>query len=56
MPIFRSCAPNVNPAVPFSTRKAVMPFDPASGSTVAKTRYRSASGALLIQTLDPVSR
>ena len=56
MPIFRSWAPNRKPAVPFSTRNAVMPFGPAAGSRVAKTRYRSASGAFEIQIFVPVSR
>src|SRR6188474_1380005 len=56
MPIFFSCAPNENPGDPFSTRNAVMAFDPADGSSDAKTRYRSASGAFEIQILEPVSR
>ena len=56
MPILRSCAPNRNPGVPFSTRKAVIARAPAAGSSVAKTRYRSASGAFEIQIFVPFSR
>ena len=37
MPIFRSCAPNRNPAAPFSTRKAVMPA--ASGLRIHRREH-----------------
>ena len=42
--------------VPFSTRNAVIAFAPALGSSVANTRYRSASGAFEIQIFVPVNR
>jgi len=38
IPIFFSWVPNVKPAMPFSTRNAAIPRDPAVGSTEANTR------------------
>ena len=55
MPSLSSFFPTENPGNPRSTRNAVMPRYPASGFAFAKTMNRSASAALVIHSLRPVS-
>ncbi|MNX94877.1 hypothetical protein D3C86_1271250 [compost metagenome] len=55
-PILRSAGPVLRPGVPRSIKKALMPCAPGvSGSVRAKTVNRSASGALVIKHLLPLS-
>ena len=52
---FWSGLPVERPRVPLSTRNAVMPDMPFLRSTVANTRKRSATGALVAKVLEPFS-
>ena len=55
MPSLSSFFPISKPGVSRSTMKLVMPRWPAAGSTLAMTRNRPASAALVIHSLRPVS-
>ncbi len=55
MPSLSSFCAVENPRMPFSTRNAVMPRGPASGSVFAYTTSVSASGPLVIHILLPLS-
>ena len=54
MPIFFSSLPTLKPGNVFSTKKALMPFGPLSGSVTAKTVITSATLPCVIQTLLPL--
>ena len=55
IPSLSSFLPTAKPGKPRSIRKAVMPRYPASGFALANTMNMSASLALVIQSLRPVS-
>ena len=55
-PIFCTAGLMVRPGMSFSTRKALTPPAPLSGSTVAKTSIKSATGPLVTKLLLPFSR
>ena len=55
MPSLSSFRPTAKPSKARSTTNAVMPRCFAAGSTVAKTRKKSASAAFVIHSLRPVS-
>ena len=55
MPSLSSFCAVLKPGMPCSMRKAVIPFGPSAGSTVAYTTSTSAPGPLVIHILLPFS-
>ena len=53
-PILRSCRPALNPGVPFSTMKALRPFDPSA--VLATVITASLRWQLVMKHLRPFSR
>ena len=56
MPNLSSFAPTMNPGMPRSTMRALMPRWPKAASVWAITRYTEAELPLVIQFLVPLSR